>query len=84
MIVQAGRSIDVWTSGGQSGEKSDGPPRALLIIRKQATPEVPMQNLNFLLAPSDQSWCCVGRRDYHKPTRRHKSSIEAGRRRRAL
>ena len=76
MIVQAGRSIDGWT-GGHSGEKLDGPPRALLIIQRSHT-QSKIQTF------SGQSWCCVGRRDYHKPTRRHKSSIEAGRRRRAL
>ena len=79
MIVQAGRSIDGWT-GGQSGEKLDGPPRALLIIQRSHT----QSKIQTFSAPSGQSWCCVGRGDYHKPTRRHKSSIEAGRRRRAL
>ena len=37
MIVQAGRSIDGWTGEGQSGEKLDGPPRALLIIQRSHT-----------------------------------------------
>ena len=68
MIVRCVRSICSRTGG-------HGPARALLIIRKQRHK---FRCKNFLLAPSDQSWCCV-EADYHKATRRHKSSIEAGR-----
>ena len=51
MIVRCVRSICSRTGG-------HGPARALLIIRKQRHK---FRCKNFLLAPSDQSWCCVRR-----------------------
>ena len=69
MIVRCVRSICSRTGG-------HGPARALLIIRKQATPQVPMQKLSPRAFRPELVLCGT---DYHKATRRHKSSIEAGR-----
>ena len=65
MIVQAGRSIS-----GLNDRRARPTSRSL---NYPTRPHTQSKIQTF----SGQSWCCVGRRDYHKPTRRHKSSIEA-------
>ena len=67
MIVRCVRSICSRTGG-------HGPARALLIIRKQRHK---FRCKNFLRAPSDQSWCCVGCVRRRRITTRQRAATKA-------